>query len=319
MRIAISTGATAVTLLFFAGCRAEPESVSPFSIHGRPDLTAGIPFSAMEGARNPQAFDRFSCEPIWADGRECRINVEFGTLIATVDDRGRVVRLKIETVPRMRGPSYDMRTSAMINRASREYALTREAWDTVTPAQDSARTQGTAAFHWIDAQNRWTAAMWYQPLFTYLPEGWKGDMPQYRDTLAYLPDSVVTTDVLGFHEFVAKRPPEPTTGPPDGPADRLRFDLEMVASAQAEHFEKHRTYATTPDALIFAAGEGIRIEITEATNVGWAAVATHDNLPGAACVIYGGRVTSPPATPGGARSGAVGEVACDDGDSQPST
>ena len=72
-----------------------------------------------------------------------------------------------------------------------------------------------------------------------------------------------------------QRPPEPLKGPPDAPVERLRFDLAMVASAQAEHFETHGSYATTADVLLFAAGEGVQIEIRDATRVGWAAVRSY--------------------------------------------
>ena len=154
--------------------------------------------------------------------------------------------------------------------------------------------------------------MWYRSLYSYQPEHWKKDMSHYYDTLAYLPDSVITTDVPAFERFMKQRPPDPVVGPPDAPAERLRFDLEMVASAQAEYLEKHGSYAASPDSLVFAAGDGVRIEIRDATRDGWAAVGTHDAVPGVTCVIHGGSVAVPPRVPGGT-SPPAGEVACSEG------
>jgi len=149
----------------------------------------------------------------------------------------------------------------------------------------------------------------------YLLKGWQQDSPMqmYRDSLAHLPDSIVATDAFRFDAYMKLQPEAASAkrkGPPTDPLERMQFDLAMVVSAQAEHFEDHATYAVTPDALIFLAGDGVHIEIRDATRSGWAAVATHDAVPGMSCVVFSGIVPSPPRTPRGVIPSA-GSVACD--------
>jgi hypothetical protein len=232
-----------------------------------------------------------------------------------VDGKGRVVHLKIATEAMMRGPQYDQRTQARVDFAKGEFARTREAWSLVNPPEVTARARGTATFHWVDDQSRWTAGMWYGSLYTYLPKSWQQDMGKYQDTLAYLPDSIVTVDEFALEEYLKLEPADQgktsaRKGPPSDPLERLQFDLTMVASAQNEYFEDHATYATSADALIFLAGDGVHIELRDVTRAGWAAVATHDALPGVACVLYSGTVATPPVTPKGVVPN-VDTVACD--------
>lgn len=287
---------TAVTLLGSA-CRARPSSDSPFPINGRSDMAAGIPFSTLrKGTEAPEIKRVYACDSLWAGGRECRVELEAGVLVATVNGQERVVRLKLETNPHMRGPAYHGPTELRAGRAQRALQLTAEIWSSIRTLEDSARGRGAVSMHWRDDRSRWSAAMWYQSLYTYLPEHWKPDMPRYQDSIAYLPDSVVTTDELTYAEFMRQRPPDPPTSPPSDPVERLRFDLEMMVSAQTEYFEGHGRYAATADSLLFAEGEGVRIRIREATRFGWSAVGTHALAPGVTCVIHVGRGTAPPAT-----------------------
>jgi hypothetical protein len=243
--------------------------------------------------------------------------IDPGMLIATVNGKGRVVHLKIATQPNMRGTQWDPRTQARVDYAKGEFSRMREAWSIVNPPEVTARARGTAEFHWMDDQSRWSGGMWYGSLYTYLPSGWQSNMERYQDTLAYLPDSAVTADEFGLEEYLKLEPADAggksaKKGPPGDPLGRMQFDLAMVVSAQAEYFEDHATYATTPEGLIFLAGDGVHIAIRGATRAGWTAIATHDALPGMTCVVYAGTVAAPPQTPKGVTP-APGQVACDSG------
>ena len=303
----------AVVVIASIGCNKEPRIPSPFAFFAREDMRAGNDYSTMYEAAKRESIGQFVCMPLWEGGKRCQVAIDPGQLIATVDGKGRVVHLKIATQPNMRGSQYDQRTQARVDLAKAEFERMREAWTTVNDPEVKAPTRGSAHFRWIDNQSRFSAGMWYGSLFTYLPKAWQGDMGKYQDTLAYLPDSVVSIDEFGYEAYMKLEPPESakaTKGPPTDPLERMQFDLKMVASAQGEYFEDHATYATSPDALIFLAGPGVHIELPEATRTGWAATATHDALPGMKCILFGGAVARPPSTPKGTVP-AVDTVACD--------
>ena len=302
-------------LLLSLGCREETESASPFTFFERDDMRAGIKYAEMDEAAKRESIGRFTCKDLWAGGKRCQVMIDPGMLIATVNGKGRVVHLKIATEPKMRGTQWDPRTQARVEFAKSEFSRMREAWSVVNAPEVSARARGTADFRWVDNQSRWTGGMWYGSLYTYLPSGWQNDMHKYQDSLASLPDSVVTTDEFGLEEYLKLQPADAggrsaTKGPPADPLGRMKFDLAMVVSAQAEYFEDHATYAATPEGLIFLAGDGVHIEIRDATRAGWWAVATHDAIPGLTCVVYAGTVAAPPTTPKGLAP-AAGKVACD--------
>ena len=306
-----------MSLLLAVGCDKEPVSLSPFTLFERADMRAGIDYAEMDAAAKRESIGKFTCKDLWAGGKRCQVMIEPGMLIATVNGKGRVVHLKIATDPMMRGSQYDPRTQARVDFAKTEFSRMREAWSVVNDPDVSAWARGTAQFRWVDNQSRWGAGMWYGSLYTYLPKEWQSTMHKYQDSLAYLPDSVVTTDEFGLEEYLKLQPADigggaGRKGPPADPFQRMQFDLEMVVSAQAEYFEDHATYATSPDKLIFLAGDGVRIEIRDATSRGWAAVATHDALPGMTCVVHDGAVAAPPSTPKGVTPVAK-QVACDAG------
>jgi hypothetical protein len=243
--------------------------------------------------------------------------IDPGMLIATVNGDGRVVHLKIATQPNMRGYQYDSRTQARVEFNQTEFVRMREAWSLVNTPTVTAWARGTAAYRWVDDQSRWTAGMWYDSYYATLRGDARTSLTRYQDTLASLPDSVVTIDEFAFEEYLELQPADggrksTKKGPPSDPLGRMQFDLAMVVSAQAEYFEDHATYATSADGLIFLAGDGVRIEIRDATRAGWAAVATHDAVPGMTCVVHAGTVASPPRTPKGVVPAAE-QVACDAG------
>jgi hypothetical protein len=303
----------AALLIASIGCSREPTIPSPFAFFAREDMRAGNEYSAMYEAAKRESIGQFVCAPLWAGGKRCQVVIDPGMLIATVDGKGRVVHLKIATEPNMRGSQYDQRTQARVDLGKAEFERMREAWTTVNDPEVRAPTRGSAHFRWMDNQSRFSAGMWYGSLYTYLPKLWQKDMGKYQDTLAYLPDSVVSIDEFGYEAYMKLEPPavaKPLKGPPVDPLERMQFDLRMVASAQDEHFEDHATYATTPDGLIFLAGPGVRIELSGVTPAGWAASATNDALPGVKCVLFAGTVATPPSTPKGVVP-PPNTVACD--------
>jgi hypothetical protein len=315
----LATAALAAFTLVGLGCRDSgggPES--PFTFFARPDMRAGVKYSVMDDAAKKESIGQFVCKDLWEGGKSCQLEIDPGVLTAMVNAKGRVVHLKISSKPNMRGPQYDPRSWDRMDFAKGEYARMRDAWSMVNAPEVTAPSLGSAQYRWVDDQSRWTAGMWYSPLYTYFSPGWKRDMgangqERFRDSLAYLPDSVVTIDEFAYEEYM-KLEPAPqraaSKGPPSDPLERLQFDLAMVASAQAEYFEDHATFATATDALIFLAGDGVHIELQGVTRQGWAAIASHDRLPGMKCVLYSGSVEPPPVTPGGVTP-KVDQIACD--------
>jgi hypothetical protein len=318
MRMPASHPIALVLLLASLACRETPMPESPFTFFERPDMRAGIQFSLLDDAAKRESIGRFTCKDLWAGGKRCQMIIDPGMMIATVNGKGRVIHFKVATDKRLLGAQWDPRSEKRVDFAKAEFIKMREAWNLVNDAEVTVPARGAATFKWVDNQSRWTAGMWYGSRYGYLPEHWRSDMPHYQDSLAPLPDSVVTVDEFALEDYLAQQPTvknskAPPKGPPTTPLERMQFDLTMVASAQAEYFEDKATFATAPDRLLFLAGDGVRITIVEATNAGWSASATHDALPGIVCVLYSGTVASPPRTPKGMVPGAD-TVACDASD-----
>lgn len=87
----------------------------------------------------------------------------------------------------------------------------------------------------------------------------------------------------------------------------MRTDLRNVMTAQEAYQQLTGTYYDGP---IPAPGTdlnpsaGVTITLSDVTNTGWAATATHASATGRVCAVYGGSAAPPaPAT-------APGEIAC---------
>jgi type IV pilus assembly protein PilA len=88
----------------------------------------------------------------------------------------------------------------------------------------------------------------------------------------------------------------------------MKSDLKNLASQEEIYYSDHYTYSNNVTNLGFVSSDGVNVVISEATNTGWAASATHDALTTAeGCSIYYGDVTTVP-TLGGPTAG--GELAC---------
>jgi type IV pilus assembly protein PilE len=82
-------------------------------------------------------------------------------------------------------------------------------------------------------------------------------------------------------------------------------DLKNFGLAQEEFRTAFGTYAVSIEDLDFKGSRGVELTVTEATNTGWSAVATHAALPSDhGCAVYLGGA-DPPALPDGS-SHAVG-------------
>ncbi|MFO7892294.1 MAG: prepilin-type N-terminal cleavage/methylation domain-containing protein [Longimicrobiales bacterium] len=82
----------------------------------------------------------------------------------------------------------------------------------------------------------------------------------------------------------------------------MTADLSNLRSSQEMYYQTtgNFNYADNLTDLDATASSGVNVDITEGTNLGWAATATHDAL-GAdhGCAIMYGEVATPPQVPGG--------------------
>jgi hypothetical protein len=99
-----------------------------------------------------------------------------------------------------------------------------------------------------------------------------------------------------------------------------RLELQSLARLQASFYSEDpdgdgvSEYASDLTELSSISevtlSEGVTIRITEASELGWAAISTHAGLPESGCAIYFGDVT-PPTTSGGTTPTQPLRVACD--------
>lgn len=88
--------------------------------------------------------------------------------------------------------------------------------------------------------------------------------------------------------------PQPAPPPPT-PVQRARgamiSDLERLESAQAEHLANQGRYSSQLArlGLRYIPHAGVRVQIASGDAAGWAAVATHADVPGERCVIWVGQ------------------------------
>jgi len=88
-------------------------------------------------------------------------------------------------------------------------------------------------------------------------------------------------------------------------------DLRNMGLAQVLYHQSNRTYTTNLALLIFQPTEGVEIEVTEASESGWAAVATHSSLGDTGgCSLYLGDATPPPLPNGQPNTAGQGTTQC---------
>jgi hypothetical protein len=95
----------------------------------------------------------------------------------------------------------------------------------------------------------------------------------------------------------------------------MRADLLNLATSQRQYRAVQGTYSRTTRVLAvhYSWSSGVGLNILAADSKGWSGSATYDQLPGKSCVIYGGRVTTLPATEEQGRTpDREGAVVCDE-------
>lgn len=86
----------------------------------------------------------------------------------------------------------------------------------------------------------------------------------------------------------------------------MKSDLKNVAYLQEVYHNENFTFTTSLGDMNFAGSDGVTITINEATNTGWAAVATHQGIPSEQCGVYHGSA----AAGNGSPATVVGVVSC---------
>ena len=72
------------------------------------------------------------------------------------------------------------------------------------------------------------------------------------------------------------------------PASVLKSALRTMRAAQDRYRAAHAAYAPATDVLGLRLEPGVRIDVLQATSVGWQARAVHQTQPGRSCVLFVG-------------------------------
>ena len=86
----------------------------------------------------------------------------------------------------------------------------------------------------------------------------------------------------------------------------MMSDLRNMAVTQEGYHNRTFSYSNSLTALEAVVSEGVTVTVTEATNTGWAATATHSGAAGEQCGMFNGTA----AAANGSPATAVGVVTC---------
>jgi prepilin-type N-terminal cleavage/methylation domain-containing protein len=86
----------------------------------------------------------------------------------------------------------------------------------------------------------------------------------------------------------------------------MMSDLRNMAVTQEVYHNSNFSYTNSLTALEAVVSEGVTVTVTEATNTGWAATATHSGVAGEQCGMFNGTA----AAANGSPATAVGVVSC---------
>jgi prepilin-type N-terminal cleavage/methylation domain-containing protein len=75
----------------------------------------------------------------------------------------------------------------------------------------------------------------------------------------------------------------------------VKADLRNLANLQDVYYNEHYVYSTNATDLDFTGTEGVALTLSEGTNQGWSASASHAGLAAESCAIFHGNAT--PVTP----------------------
>ena len=306
---------------------------SPFRLFERDEFRAGIPFEELDAATRRESPIRFNCwDTLPAQKmRMCKTTLSPGDLFALVGPDKRIVRLLFITYePTRLEENYQSdnfkRSIATIQQMAAEF-------DSIMPRRTLPGQP--VEFRWIENDPKYSAAMWFMPRDHYLKRSRNPDQVQeilrrtYRDSLALVPDSIAITDERAYAELLAKNPrpaPEPVIYAAPAPADvaplppsaadrltTMRTELERFAREQEAFFAEHGEYAGGLTELGFAPAGNVVIEVGNVTAGGYIARSTHEIMPKAVCVIYGGTVKTPPVAGTMGAPNGPGFAMCDPG------
>ena len=287
-------------------------------------MRAGVEFDILDAAALTEQKQSWVCKNIWAGARSCWIRIESGMLTALVGSNDRVIRLIYVTDEPLRGPrDYGYRGAQARSILRNEVDAMRMAWDTLAPRRSDPTDHDRDEYRWADSTGRWTGGLWYSPISRYIPAEWLVSKTVLRDTIGFVPDSIAVTDERAYAALLERRPPASVTATAGGAIlpgrpltvgeqfEVMRTDLSLLRDAQEEYRRDSSRYAVDRDQLMFLEREGVTVRLVEATPRGWGAVATHAAIPGASCVLHGGRVASRPRTLHENLESRSGEVVCD--------
>lgn len=86
----------------------------------------------------------------------------------------------------------------------------------------------------------------------------------------------------------------------------MMSDLRNLAVTQEVYHNTNFQYSNSLTALEAVVSEGVTVTVTEASNTGWAATATHTGVAGEQCGMFNGTATAANGSP----ATAVGVVTC---------
>jgi hypothetical protein len=338
IRFPIPRVAAALALLVVVGACETARSVagkgpSPFRLFERDDMRAGMSFEELEAATRRESPIRFNCwDTLPAQKmRMCKTTISPGDLFALVGPDKRIVRLLfVSYEPTRLEENYQSdnfkRSVATVQQMAAEF-------DSIMPRRTLAGRP--VEFRWIGNEPTYSAGMWFMPREHYLARSRNSDQVRdilrrtYRDSLALVPDSIAITDERAYAALLAANPrpepkpvvyaaaPPPEVAPlPPSPADRLtsmRTELERLGRDQETYFIEHGEYSASLDALGFTPQFGVVVEISAKTAGGYIARSSHEVMPRAVCVIYGGSVKVLPVAGTMGSPNGPGFAMCDPG------
>ena len=302
--------AVCLALVGCDGFRSPVYESSSFALYGNNALRAGIAYHVLEassqeqpkGVRLRTKRPTFECEDLWAGAKQCSIKVDPGDMVAIVDSNSRVVRITILTDVNMQPPNY---TGYHGGTYSNYVESMRRSWDSIATERATAPNSWQAEYRWTDPNGKWTAALWYSSITTFLKE--PAFRTALRDTLAPLPDSIAVTHDSAWVALMRSKPAPPPmeveADEPEAPPIRTAAEamsivgeeLLELASMQHRHRDNHGRFAAQLADLGYEPRDSVTIEM-KFLGHGWTATGSWHEMPRFTCVIFGGTIARPPRT-----------------------
>ena len=140
-------------VLVLGGCgrQSAGRRESPFSLFGRDDMRAGLPFRTLDEAATNESVRQYQCVPLWGGARRCSLAIETGLLVAIVDSTQHVIRLVAASDSGSRN-RYDVHGLLIFRDVVRD---TRAAWDSVGTLYRDGTDADTPQLRWLDPTHRW--------------------------------------------------------------------------------------------------------------------------------------------------------------------